>query len=347
MVRLGKTKVTQSTLAEALQLSRNTVARVLNNQPGVAESTRKAVLDKAYELGYALPGTLDKMTDPTAPQKEVAFLGYSDFLRNPFWIDIFQGFEQYMAGQGIVLRLALTDKDQVDSGTLPASLRISNVNGIAAAGTLPYPYYQLIQSLGLPMVTYDISSDMVGTQSTFDIISLNNDAGIAALTDRLIDDGFRHLTFAGDETASASFAERRQGFLRTMCRRGLTPISIAALNHLPPDASNINIKNLIQELADLKDRPDAYICANDSIAMELLSFRKEFPALLGNTAITSFDNTLSAQDTAALFGTVDPNRFYIGRTMAMQLCARIKDPASPPVTIRLNTQPLFLKDMKK
>lgn len=344
MVRLGKKKVTQSTLAEALQLSRNTVARVLNNQPGVAESTRKAVLEKAYELGYALPGTLNMLEGPALPHKEIAFLGHTNFMTLPFWVDIIQGMESYLTDQGITLRLALVSSEQIGAGILPASLSLSELNGIVMAGTFPLAYYELVQRLNLPTITYDMAPDMMHRQHAIDIISLNNEAGVFTVTKRLIEKGFRRIAYAGSPLCSASFAERRQGFDRAMQQYRLEPIRIRSLEESVSNASNISKKELIRELGAMSERPTAYVCANDAITNKLLTLKRDFPAFMGEAVLTSFDNTLSPKDTAALFATVDPHRVQIGHMMAVQLCNRLKNPTLPHMVIRLNTTPLFADD---
>ena len=45
-------KCTIKSIADELNLSRNTVAKVLSKKEGVSEKTKKLVLDKARELNY-------------------------------------------------------------------------------------------------------------------------------------------------------------------------------------------------------------------------------------------------------------------------------------------------------
>lgn len=342
MVRLGKQKVTQSTLAEALQVSRNTVARVLNNQPGVADATRKAVLEKAYELGYALPGTLSALeTQVPAPRREVALLGRSDFLSNPFWLGIIQGLETYLSSQNITIRLALISRKQIEENQLPESLSIAELDGIVVTGTLPTSYYMAVQQLKLPTITYDKSFDMVDVQPQMDVITLNNHEAIAKITEQLIQAGHRRIAFAGSLTTSASFTERRRGFEDTMRLHQLEPVWIPSLERAD-SYGYIDVQVLLQELSALHERPTAYVCGNDSVVSTLLHVRKTSPELFGNAVFTSFDNFLSPEKTADLFATVDPHTAQVGHMMAVQLCARLQEPSLPHVTVSLETTPIFL-----
>ena len=45
-------KVTIQDIADALNLSRNTVSKAINNSDGLADATRTMILEKAVEMGY-------------------------------------------------------------------------------------------------------------------------------------------------------------------------------------------------------------------------------------------------------------------------------------------------------
>ena len=45
-------KVTIQDIADGLGISRNTVSKAINNADGLAEATRKKILQKATEMGY-------------------------------------------------------------------------------------------------------------------------------------------------------------------------------------------------------------------------------------------------------------------------------------------------------
>ena len=51
---MGKLRVTIANKAGPAQLSRMSVARVLNNQPGVSEETRQRISEAANRLGHVL-----------------------------------------------------------------------------------------------------------------------------------------------------------------------------------------------------------------------------------------------------------------------------------------------------
>lgn len=341
-------KVTQSTIAEALEISRNTVARVFNNQPGVAEATRKAVLEKAKELGYSQPGSRNTTFKAASVfAGEVALIGHFNFLRNPFWIEIVRGLERHLSDLGISLRLVLADSDQIQSNTLPDSLLLSKVDGITVVGNMPASYYVSLQKLGLPLISYDIPQSMFYKQPQFDVVSLNNQQATYTITERLIEKGHRRLTYVGAGTQSASAVERRQGFELALKAHDIAPLYIPSIEQALPDASSFDFQQLSRELMALKERPTAYVCMNDEFAVRMLQFMQKFPELTGDAVITGFDNCASSADRLSeISATVDVHTNQIGRMMALQLYNRIQAPSLPFVTTRLSVTPLFRGGLK-
>lgn len=338
-------KVTQSTLASELQLSRNTVARVLNNHPGVAESTRREVLKKAQELGYLRPSEQNSTT--SSDTGEVVLLSCASFLRIPFWIDIIEGIESYLTGQKITLRLALVTLDQMNMEVLPDSLSISKADGIAFIGNFNQSYYKLMHKLGIPSISYDMPYESVNNpNNAIDVVSLSNLQSVACLTERIISKGYDKIAFVGRRTSPASFAERYQGFAEAMHKSKLTPIDIQSLMHINNDTSAINTEDLYKELTALSDRPTAYVCVNDETALNLLKFKKKNPDLLGDAIITGFDNSSLFSNQSELDATVEAHPYHIGRMMAVQLHTHIKERKLPNFTLRINATPIFNERLK-
>lgn len=338
-------KITQGELAEILNVSRNTVTRVLNNQPGVAEHTRRFILEKAKELGCISPSMRGRRETAAPQHREVALLCFNTSLIVPFWIDVIHGLERQLAKQNISLRLSLTDPAQVEAGDLPDSLFLPNLSGIAVAGPFPHAHYLLVKNLGLPMVSYDTSAEFSRTEPFMDVITLENTQAIRSLTERLIEKGHRRLAFAGSATTSASFAERKDGFDLTLCRNRLEPVVLPSLLQIDPRTSALNEEQFYRELSALPEeaRPTAYVCANDELAILLLRQRQMHPELMGNDVfITGFDNSSTSPSLLPLLdGTAEPQIAHVGRIMGLQLCNRLEDPALPWVTLRLGVSPIF------
>ena len=59
-------KITIQDIADALDLSRNTVSKALNNTGVLAEDTRQKILEKAAEMGYR---RVIYISDPSPAEK--------------------------------------------------------------------------------------------------------------------------------------------------------------------------------------------------------------------------------------------------------------------------------------
>ena len=339
-------KITQSTLAAELQLSRNTIARVLNNQPGVTESTRRAVLMKAEELGYVRPSAQKNTSESTTG--EVVLLSCATFLRIPFWIDIIEGLESYFTSQKITLRLALVTLEQMNTEVIPDSLSLSKSDGIAFIGNFNTCYYNLIHTLDIPSISYDMPYDepLTDSHSFIDIVSLSNSESIACVTERIISKGHKNIAFVGKRTNPASFAERYHGFKKAIENHGLTDIEIPALLQINNNSPSINTADLYKELNEISDPPTAYVCVNDETALCLLKFKKKHPDLMKDAIITGFDNSSLFSNQSELDATVEAHPYHIGRMMAVQLHTHIKERSLPNFTLRINATPIFNTRLK-
>ena len=68
-------KITINQIAEELNLSRNTISKVLNQKGGVSEKTEQLVLNYAKQMGYR---QLDQMNQEEKQEKSPAcYLTYS------------------------------------------------------------------------------------------------------------------------------------------------------------------------------------------------------------------------------------------------------------------------------
>ncbi|NLJ74468.1 MAG: substrate-binding domain-containing protein [Firmicutes bacterium] len=146
--------VTISDIAQALDLSRSTIDRVLNNRGNVAEDTRERVLKYADEVGYR----------PNRAAKHLAKrtncnIGVSYYLPKAFAKQINQGInaayeELHNYGLNILLRAADSPEEQV----LQIEDMAGQIDGLVLAAWEPYLFNDLVDSLiadGIPVVTFN------------------------------------------------------------------------------------------------------------------------------------------------------------------------------------------------
>lgn len=338
-------KVTQADIAAALRISRNTVSKVLNLTPGVADETRRLVLDKARELGYPyVPAPVEPLAPPCeAPGgacMEIAFLGHSDSFDIPYWSSIIKGIEESLSQNNVVLRFVLVSSEQEAALSLPPMLLLPGLKGIIMAGYFSADYYRMVVSTDIPLVTYDMAVELAGYRKPCDIVTLENAAAVAHLTSALVARGHTRLAFGGDPRSCLSFAERYRGFRQAMAAAGLTPCEVPLLERLSPNPY-CTAEELKQALSQLDTPPTAFVCASDVLAQMVAKLKYLPEETYRDIAICGFDNSCSLPFQSPLFGTVDYRQQDIGSLLARQILARIRHPDTPYCAVRMDVTPLI------
>jgi len=145
-------------VAQKVGVSEATVSRVLNERPGVSESTRQAVLTALDVLGYERPtklrGERARLVGLVLPE-----------LQNP----IFPAFAEVVSGalaqQGFTPVLCTQTAGGVTEADYIELLLSHQVSGVVFAGGLyaqadaPHDHYQLLADRGLPTVIVNAAID--------------------------------------------------------------------------------------------------------------------------------------------------------------------------------------------
>ena len=154
-------KCTIQSIADELELSRNTVARVLSGKDGVSAKTRKLVLKKAEEMGYGISvSDLPKRQTPQIPES-IVFLTSSAGSPEAR-AAIIQAAEEYLKKQNSHLILAVIDTYDFPENTaeqsftlkkdpqFPAVLYSPSVRGICMIDIWDERIYDAVIPLKLP-----------------------------------------------------------------------------------------------------------------------------------------------------------------------------------------------------
>ena len=114
-------KVTIQDIAAGLSLSRNTVAKALNNSETVAYDTRQMVIKKAWEMGYQKmsPSILDefKLAENPAGNKAVIILAKREL--SVFWNTIIVGISDELNRNNCRMRLNFISSEDEANLVLP------------------------------------------------------------------------------------------------------------------------------------------------------------------------------------------------------------------------------------
>ena len=334
-------RVTIQQIADACGLSRNTVSKVFNNRGAVPEATKKAVIQKAQELGYyQLPE--ESFASPAADRgRNIALLTQSKPLNHNFGSFFIMGFTDQICRAGYTLKMFEISPEELANRTLPPHLLLKDTAGILGIELFDKGYLDMLCSVGLPTIFMDSFADAGRSLMGGDLVCMENYSSSIALTQRLIEAGAREIGFVGDIAHCMSFEERWMGYCAALTEAGLAP-SIAC-SILEKDCEEYGDADwLLDKLSSMPRIPDAFVCANDYLAIHLMTaLKKKGLSIPADVMITGFDGSPESAIVEPALTTSSIPSADIGRVTADILLNRIQNPDRPFLRAYVKTIPLF------
>ncbi len=138
-------KVTIQDVAGELDLSRNTVAKALNNSETVAYETRYLVIKKAYEMGYSKlsPVVLNdfKIKDSLERTKTIVVFARREL--SAFWNRIIMGISDELNKNNCRLQFNFISEEDEANHVLPLDMQ-TDMSGIIILSVFRKSYLELI-----------------------------------------------------------------------------------------------------------------------------------------------------------------------------------------------------------
>ncbi|WP_440113997.1 LacI family DNA-binding transcriptional regulator [Paenibacillus sp. QZ-Y1] len=338
---MAKEKVTIQDIADALGISRNTASKALNDSGNIPEETRNRVIKKAIELKYKQFAYMESEHVLTKAPRNIALLTENLPNTSHFGSLLISGLEKRISAEGYNLSIHIVREIDQDSLTLPNNFDTSNVDGIICIELFDLNYTKLITDLGIPTIFIDCASNICYPEFHADLLLMENEHSIYQVTRNLIESGYNNIGFAGDYNHCKSFNERWVGYHRAMLEAGLQ----VDLSHCIVDDDRLFFSKpgwLNKRVAELKSLPDAYVCANDFIAVELIrALRARNVTVPQDIAICGFDNAPESRIIEPALTTVHIYSNEMGIKAAEMLLSRIDNPAQPYQVSHIVTKPII------
>ena len=329
-------KVRISDIADELSISRNTVSKVFNDRGYVSDKTREKVINTAIRLGYEkIPQEwiIDKkikniLVIATAPD-------YSYY-----WGEIINGIIDKMEKESYNCFYHFLTPQQIKEFTIPQVLIGNDISGIIVMNVYEVKAVEIINTIDLPTVYFDIPLVCDNWELKADVISVEGRRSIIRITQRYIDMGLTQIGFIGDITYCKSICERWRGFKQAMTVAGLGIKKDYCLTQSSdghfycPDEIGLQIDELFKK--DIK-MPEAFVCANDAIAHRLINkLEDKGYHVPEDIKVSGFDGTKDNDNQHKLFSTVNIETKYIGTRLAEQMIWRIQNDKRQYETIKIN-----------
>jgi len=336
-------KITVQDIADKLNISRNTVSKALNNTGSISEDTKNKVLKTAMEMGYKnfsyLP--LNSINEVSLKNKEIALFTCNMPTGSHFGANFLSGFEEKISNYGIKLSIYVIRKDDLENLTLPNNFDRTLVDGIVCIEMFDRDYSNLITNLELPTLFIDSSLTKDNPELKADILLMENYNSVYNLTSSLIRNNITNIGFVGDNTHCQSFYERWQGYTSALLDNR---ISFTLDNSVLENDKNPygDPTWLTDKLKKLPKFPQAFICANDFIAITLIKTLKEMGYSIPNDiSVCGFDNSIESRIVEPKLTTITIPSSEMGDIAATLLISRINDPSTPYTITHVKTSVLY------
>lgn len=345
------TKVTIQDIANELQLSRNTVSKAINNTGVLADATREKILRKAAEMGYKQFAYLPLFQEDTAKaaehsilpsdKREIAmlttqFLSSSHF--SSMMLDRFQSEIEHLHSCTTIHRISPIE---LKEKKLPSSLNIQRTAGIICIEVFDYDYAQMLCDLDVPLLFVDTPVMDMRPSLKADRLYMENRIEVQNAVAHMVQRGKKRISFAGDKNHCQSFFERYMAYKDAVEYFGLTEgLSTCAM---PSGQQNYPV-SLYETIRRFKTMPDAFVCANDFVAMDLVKALNELGySVPDDIWVCGFDDSQEASYFAPRLTSIHIHGQIMGYTAANLLMTRIEEPSLNYRTVYTETN-LILRE---
>ena len=345
------TKVTIQDIANELQLSRNTVSKAINNTGVLADATREKILRKAAEMGYKQFAYLPLFQEDTAKaaehsilpsdKREIAmlttqFLSSSHF--SSMMLDRFQSEIEHLHSCTTIHRISPIE---LKEKKLPSSLNIQRTAGIICIEVFDYDYAQMLCDLDVPLLFVDTPVMDMRPPLKADRLYMENRIEVQNAVAHMVQRGKKRISFAGDKNHCQSFFERYMAYKDAVEYFGLTEgLSTCAM----PSGQQDYPVSLYETIRRFKTMPDAFVCANDFVAMDLIKALNELGySVPDDIWVCGFDDSQEASYFAPRLTSIHIHGQIMGYTAANLLMTRIEEPSLNYRTVYTETN-LILRE---
>ncbi len=339
---MANNKVTMQDIADACGLSRNTVSKVFNGRGSVPPATRNLILKKAEELGYkAVPN--EKALVQSATGKVIALLTNKMPSEYHFGTYFVTTFTNQMCREGYTLKMFEISAEELRTKQLPPQFTPEQTAGIVGIELFDSDYLDFICGLNIPTIMIDSPTQTSKKLMHCDFVTMESQAGVMDIMDDLIRKGAEKIGFFGDSEHCGSFHDRYMGYRMALTDAGLSYDPELCI--LDPDASPYwNNDWIASRISAMKDLPDAFVCANDFLAVHLMNALKQLGySIPGDVKITGFDGTPQSAIVEPSLTTVQIPSVDIGRMSADILLRRIGNPDIPYSWTYVRCTPIYRK----
>ncbi|RCW55361.1 transcriptional regulator EbgR [Halanaerobium sp. ST460_2HS_T2] len=319
-------------IAKKANVSPATVSRVLNGDQSISvkDETRKKIYEAVEELEYV--PLIEKYSKRKNLSEELTFLTVTAFsqeteIEDPYYLSIFYGIELECKDREINLEKVYRSGGEFD---FDPELEI---NGIIAIGSFTDDEIENFSQMTDHLVFVDTEVD----NCKFDSIVVNLKKVIDKILDYLFENGFKEIGFIGgrDDNKNDRLDQREKAFIEYMNHKGLYNEDHLILGEFSIDSGY----KIAKESIDTDNLPEAYVVANDSMAIGVLrALHEKGIKVPEDISIISINDIPTSKFSIPPLTTVKIHTEFMGMMAVRTLKERIENKRALPITVNIPTE---------
>lgn len=275
--------ITIKDIAELGKVSKGTVSRVINDEPGVGAETRKRILKLIKELDYQPNASARGLAAKRSYNIGVIIPHTGNYsMSSAYWPALLTSVTEKAAANNynILLSTARSEED-VDSA-YRSILRGKRVDGLVIGAE------QLGEKQLVELMFKDFPFIMVGKGPSIShyYVDVDNVGGSRKMTEHLIKLGHKKIAMLTGPEAYPSVRERVDGFTQAMNEAGLSPEHIHYCQYWTEEAAQI-CKEIIRKKSGITA---VFAAAGDLVGGVLKIVKEEKIRIPDDLALASFDD---------------------------------------------------------
>lgn len=299
--------MTSHDVAAEAGVSQATVARVFSNPDKVADATRAKVLAAADRLGY-VPNAIAR----SLKAQRTDIIGAVVPATGEYWQHVLTLFSRQLTERGRQLLLFSFDEPEQVAGVLETVARYRLDGLIAASANIGHHHLAQVQRSALPVVAFN----QPAAGGLLPSVTVDNEAGMRALADHVVERGARTATFIGGDSQTSTDQTRYRGVAAQLGTHGV------ACPYVEAGAFTYESgRKVAGHLAGLPpaDLPDVAMVGSDEVAFGVIDgLRERGLEAPRDLLITGFDGLPQASWAAYDLTTLEqPTELLVDQAIAL------------------------------
>lgn len=329
-------KVTILDIAKELNITFSSVARALNDHPGISIATKQAVRETAERLGYKQ----NKLASSLRSGRTNIIGIIVPSISVSFFSSVVAGIEEIMTASGYnVLLYQSAENVNREKRGIETFIQ-SRVDGIITSistDTVDGAPFRDLQERKVPLVFFDRTLDEIKAPS----VTIDDYMGGFIATEHLIKQGYSRIIHLTTNKNTRIFTERLRGYIDALKHHG---ISVNEEFIIKGNFSQDFGRNIVTELYERGTPYDAIFALEDYTAMGALQRLEDLKIKVPDeVGVIGFANEAFGNLVSPGLSTIDQHTLEMGKHAANILLRIIKNPHDSIKPEKIILPPLLIE----